>query len=44
MKHVHFLFPPWVHSMCRFRLPVSLNWRPQMSHGNGPAEETGAGT
>lgn len=36
-KHVHFLFPPCVHSMCRFLLPVSLNCRPQMSHGKGPA-------
>lgn len=36
-KQVHFLFPPCVHSMWRFLLPVSLNCRPQMSHGKGPA-------
>lgn len=40
MKQVHFLLPPCVHSMCLFLLPVSLNWRPQISQGNGPKEET----
>lgn len=35
-KQVHFLLPPWVHSMCRFLFPVSLNCRPQISQGKGP--------
>lgn len=38
-KQVHFLLPPWVHSMCRFLFPVSLNCRPQISQGKGPRGE-----
>lgn len=37
-KQVHFLLPPCVHSMCLFLLPVSLNWRPQISQGKGPKD------
>lgn len=42
-KQVHFLLPPCVHSMCLFLLPVSLNWRPQISQGKGPEETPEAG-